>query len=153
MRKRQKRLSHSSQTMHVIVCLLNWLLKLKGVPQFPCSHCDKYNVILAIVNLFLQSATLDSNGIQLYSRFWMCPIQTKMLKQLLSKLFLLVELPWQCFLFLTEDHICQFTVWELHWKKGKQSLKFTRTDMLQLHIAQTILGRMEIEKKAAAISL
>lgn len=38
-------------------------------------------------------------------------------------------------------------------KKGKQSLKFTRTDMLQLHIALTILGRMEIEKKAAALSL
>lgn len=38
-------------------------------------------------------------------------------------------------------------------KKGKPSLKFTRTDMLQLHIAQPILVRTEIEKKAVALSL
>lgn len=38
-------------------------------------------------------------------------------------------------------------------KKGKQSLRFTRTDILQLHIAQMILGKTEMEKKAVTLSL
>lgn len=103
-------------------------------------------------NLFLQSATLDLNWLQLYSRFRMCPTTQNApaaFKQIIFACGTSVTK------LLVPDKRSHLSVHCLRaaMKKGKPSLKFTRTDMLQLHIAQTILGRMEIEKKAAALSL
>lgn len=89
---------------------------------------------------------------QLYSRFGMCPTDQNAraaFKQIIFACGTSVTM------LLVPDKRSHLSVHCLRvaMKKGKQSLKFTRTDMLLLHIAQTILGSTEIEKKAAVLSL